>query len=106
MGTVTTTTNGNPLRYNGGTRMDVNPPDDSLWTISLNSSGNIELNRSTNNGSSWAVRSTLVRTDVEELSLYIPYDLQEVHVVYRVNESSTDKVYHRVFYMGSVNVGQ
>jgi len=101
MATVTTSTNSNPILYPGSTRLDVYPADRSLWVLSLNNSGNIELSKSVNNGGSWSVVNTLVRANLQEVTMYIPAAAPEVHVAYRTNESSQDRVYHRVYYMNS-----
>lgn len=97
MATVTTSTATNPIQYGGSTRLDVYPSDKSLWVMSLNNSGNIELSRSTNNGSSWAVANTLSRANIQETTMYIPSRGSRIHVVYRTNESSQDRVYHRMY---------
>lgn len=101
MGTVTTTTNAGPLLYPGSTHLDVSPADNSLWVLSLNSSGNIELSRSTTNGAAWSVANTLVRANIQEATMYIPAGGVEIHVAYRTNESSQDRVYHRIYYIAS-----
>lgn len=101
MGTVTTSTNTNPILYPGHTRIDYGMNDNSLWVLTLNNSGNIELNRSLNNGSSWTVMNTLVRANLQDVSMYCPV-AGTVHVVYRTNESSQDRVYWRR-YVPSVN---
>lgn len=101
MGTVTTTTNAGPILYPGSTHLDVYPSDKSLWVLSLNSAGNIELSRSINNGVSWTVANTLVRANIQEATIYIPAVAPEVHVAYRTNESSQDRVYHRIYYINS-----
>lgn len=101
MATVTTSTNANPILYPGSTRLDVYPKDKSLWVLSLNNSGNIELSRSTNNGGSWAVSNTLVRANIQEATMFIPASGSYIHVVYRTNESSEDRVYHRMYNIDS-----
>jgi hypothetical protein len=92
MGTVTTSTNTNPILYSGHTRIDYD--DGTLWVLVLNGSGNIELSRSTNNGSSWAVVNTLARTGLQDVTMYVPVS-GSIHVAYRTNESSQDRVYWR-----------
>jgi hypothetical protein len=96
MATVTTSTNANPILYPGHTRIDYGVGDGSLWVLVLNSSGNIELSKSVNNGGSWAVVSTLVRANLQDVTMYVP-TAGSVHVTYRTNESSQDRVYWRRF---------
>jgi hypothetical protein len=52
--------------------------------------------RTDNNGTSWTAKTTLTRTGIVEWA-GINCDIWGFHWVYRVNESSTDKVYFRYY---------
>mgnify|MGYP003576395508 CR=1 FL=1 len=74
MATVSTTTNGNALRYPGSTYVDVQPnlppngvPTNYIFVLVLSSTANtFEFFRSTDGGASFGLFTSIVRTNVAE----------------------------------------
>ena len=100
MATVITTTQANPNIYPGHDRVDWSMATGHLWVLTINASGNLELHVSTDNGGSWTLADTLVRSGIQDAALYIP-PIGHIHVVYRTNESSQDRIYWRKYFPSS-----
>jgi hypothetical protein len=94
--TVATTTNSTPLGYPTTCNVDRNPLTGDLWACLVNSSGQMEFFKSTDNGVSWATSAvTLTRTGFQELgSIFVDND-GYLHVCYRVNAASQDQIWYR-----------
>jgi hypothetical protein len=96
MANVSTSTGTNPILYPGHTRIDVNTRDNSGWVLVFNASTNIELYRATGPSfASWTLTSTLVRAALQDASMFFAPGKGIIHVTYRTNESSQDRVYWR-----------
>lgn len=105
MATVATTTVGNPLQYPAETQLDwqtQHPPIDSgsstghLYALVPATTANqYDFYRSTNNGSSWALRTSRTRASIVEHGVIHIDRSGYLHWVYRTNESSQDRVYYR-----------
>lgn len=95
MPTITTSSSTTALQWPAGTKMDRDKRNGHLWVQLTNSSGAFEFWRSTDNGSTWTLRTTITRASVEETgSIYI--DSQgHLHWTFRTNQSSQDRVYYR-----------
>lgn len=96
MATIGTTTNAGPWLYPANTMLDRSPTTGYLYAMVRSTTANqFDLYRSTNNGSSWSVYSSVTRTSVAETgSIYIGND-NVLSWCYRTNESSQDRVYYR-----------
>lgn len=94
MATVGTSTNTNPVLYPGDERIDIDVSNSNLYVLFLDNSANPALYRSINNGGSWSLLSTLTRASIQELTMYVSLG-GIVHIVYRTNESSQDRIYWR-----------
>lgn len=95
MSTIHTTTNANPLRHPSYTKMDRDKRNGHLWVQSINSSGAFEFWRSTDNGSTWTLRTTITRANVQlPGSIHIDGS-GHLHWTFRTHESSEDRIYYR-----------
>lgn len=96
MSTVATTTNSTPLGYPTTTNVDRNPLTGDLWACLVNSSGQMEFFKSTDNGVSWATSAvTLTRTGFQELGPILVDNAGYLNVMYRVNAASQDQIWFR-----------
>lgn len=96
MGTITTTTATGVFSTFNGQKIDVNPLDGSLWTLIVDSSGNYQLYRSSDVGTTWVVQgSGLTRANIVEWSNIFIDNKGYLHWSYRTNESSQDRIYYR-----------
>lgn len=101
MGTITTTTQANPFEYPNQAFMTVDPRLNTttgtydLWVVVQNSAGNFEMWRSQDGGTTWALRSTLTRANVQEYGQIQMTVDGWIHWIYRTNESSQDRIYYR-----------
>lgn len=96
MSTVATTTQGTPLGQAPQTFIDRHPGTGHLWAAVRNSSGATEFYRSTDNGASWATSGiTFSRSNIAEWGPILIDNSGFLHIVYRTNESSQDRVYYR-----------
>lgn len=100
MATVYTTTSTTALQYPSTTYMDRmrggGTDDGDLYVMGKDSTANqYTLYRSTNDGTSWSAMESFTRTGLVEMgSIFVGRD-GWVRLVYRVNESSLDKIYIR-----------
>lgn len=100
MATVYTTTSTTALQYPSTTYMDRmrggGDDDGDLYVMGKDSTANqYTLYRSTNDGTSWSAFKSFTRTGLAEMgSIFVGRD-GYVRLVYRVNESSLDKIYIR-----------
>lgn len=96
MPTTISTSTANPvLGYPSQQMIDRNRVTGYLYALLKNSSGNYELFRSTNQGTTWTTQITLTRASIVEWSnIYIDY-YGYLHWAYRTNESSQDRIYYR-----------
>lgn len=103
MATIATITTTPIFQYPAATYLD-RPRDNGplgaghqqLFCMTKNASGNFELFRSTNNGTSWSTYVTLVRANVQEwASLWA--DSGGIHWMYRTNEGGEDRIFFRYF---------
>src|SRR5688572_22009441 len=100
MATVYTTTSTTALQFPSTTYMDRmrggGSDDGDLYVMGKDSTANqYTLYRSTNDGTSWSAFESFTRTGLVEMgSIFVGRD-GWVRLVYRVNESSLDKIYIR-----------
>lgn len=94
MGVVTTTTVLDSLRYPSESQID-RYTDGTLWMLKRTSSTQVDLFRSTNNGTSWSADVGFTRSNLQEVSgLFIDAE-NNISVCYRVYESGEDRIYYR-----------
>lgn len=93
MATITTTTNANFFRYPGQEKFYRDNVTGHLWSQVVNSSGTLELWRSTNGGSSWGLRTSRARSNVQEYGNLFVHN-NWAHIAFRTNESNNDIIYH------------
>lgn len=93
MGTIATSTSSSIFVYSNAEKLVRDSGTGHLWAAIVNASGNLELYRSTNNGSSWGLITTKTRASVQEWGNIVAHN-NWVHIVYRTNESSQDRIYH------------
>lgn len=96
MASVATTTWPSPLQYPSQTRIDRDKSDGDLYVLVHATAANTyEVYRSTNNGGSWSLFLSLVRSNITDHgSIFISPD-GYLRWVYRTNESSQDRIYIR-----------
>lgn len=88
------TTNSTPLQYPGNTLMARRSQNGHLYVlIKASTADNYTLYRSTDNGGSWSTFVTKVRTGVGDLGSIFFDKSGWLRWVYRVNESSQDRIY-------------
>lgn len=102
MGTVTTTTVLDSLRYPSGSMID-RRSDGSLWMLKRVSATQCDLFYSTNNGTTWTASASFTRSNLQETSgIFIDSD-DNLSVCYRVYESGEDRIYFRRIKTTDVN---
>ncbi len=95
MPTITTSSNTTPFRYPAATKMDRDSRNGHLWVQLTNTSGAFEFWRSTDNGNTWSLRTTITRSNVQETgSIYIDRR-GNLHWTFRTYESGEDRLYYR-----------
>lgn len=96
MATIDTTTDTTPLYYPGSIKISRSSTTGHLWEIHRSASGSnvFDVFRSTNNGTSWSVKTTYTRANVQEVGSIFLDNFGWLHIVYRTNESSQDRIYH------------
>lgn len=96
MATVYSTTNSAPLQYPSTVYMDRERSSGYLFVMGKDTTSNqYTLYRSTNGGTSWSSYASFTRSNLAEMgSLFVGRD-GYARLVYRVNESSNDKIYIR-----------
>lgn len=105
MATVATTTAANPFQYPAETLVDWQiqaPPYTSgnntghLYAMVASTTANqYDVYRSTNNGGSWSLRTSRTRASIADVGCIHINRAGFLTWIYRTNESSQDRVYHR-----------
>lgn len=104
MGTITTTTNTAPFQY-PGSRLVVKQIGLSRWIalVKTSTANQYAIMKSTDGGSSWSTYSTITRSNIVDVGEIFTDNQGWIFWAYRVNESSTDKVYARRVETGASN---
>lgn len=96
MGTITTTTVATPLIWPSTTLIDRDPATGALYVLVRATTANtFEIWRSTNEGGSWSLVSSLVRANVSDVGSIFVHSEGWVYWTYRTNESGQDRIYFR-----------
>lgn len=96
MGSITTTSYVEPLRYPNQPAIDRENYDGDLWFLKRVSVTQCDIFKSSDNGATWAATgATFTRTSMLETSRLVIDSSGNIHVIYRVYEAGTDRVYYR-----------
>jgi len=96
MGAISTTTFGEPMGYPNQQYIDRENFDGDMWFLKRVSQTQFDIFKSSNNGASWSGPiASVTRTNLQEVSGLFMDSNGHIHVLTRVYESGTD----RVFYM-------
>jgi hypothetical protein len=95
MATIATTTASPICQYPSQSKLDRDPLTGYLWAVTKSSAGDFVFYRSTDNGNTWSLRSTITRANVQEWGSIMIDNSNNLHWTYRTNESSRDKVFYR-----------
>lgn len=104
MGTITTTSNTGPFQYPGN-RLVVKQINLArhVCLVEASTANNYLVQKSTDGGVNWSTYQTVVRTNLVDAGEIYSDNQGWLFWVYRVNESSTDKVYIRRLETGPSN---
>lgn len=96
MGAITTTTFSEPIGYPNQQYIDRENFDGNLWFAKRVSQTQVDIYKSADNGASWSNTSvTFTRSNLQEISGLFVDSNGHIHMLYRVYESGTDRVYYR-----------
>lgn len=96
MGSITTTSYGEPLKFPNQQFIDRENYDGDLWFAKRVSDTQVDIYKSNTNGVSWAATgATFTRTNLQEISGLFMDSSGNIHMAYRVYESGTDRIYYR-----------
>lgn len=95
--TIATTTNAAPFQYPGN-KLVVKQPGANRYIalVKATTADNYVFYKSTDSGSTWAVVSTVVRTNIVDVGSILLDKYGWIIWAYRTNESSQDRIYIRV----------
>ncbi len=95
MGAISTTTFGEPLGYPNQQYIDRENFDGDLWFAKRTSQTVVDIYKSSNNGTSWSGPiATLTRANLQEISGLFMDSNGHAHILTRVYESGTDRVFY------------
>lgn len=95
MGAISTTTFAEPLSYPNQQYIDRENYDGDLWFAKRVSQTQVDIFKSSNNGASWTGPiATLTRANLQEVSGIFMDANGHIHMLSRVYESGTDRVYY------------
>lgn len=95
MGAITTTTFAEPLGYANQQYIDRENFDGDLWFAKRVSQTQVDIYKSSNNGASWSgPTASFTRTNLQEISGLFMDSNGHIHMLARVYESGTDRIYY------------
>jgi len=96
MATITTTTNTTPLIWPSTTLIDRDTTTGNLYAlVRASAADTFEIWRSINNGSTWTLLLSVVRTAVQEIGSIFVHPEGWLYWCYRTSESSQDRIWFR-----------
>lgn len=104
MGAISTTTFAEPIGYPNQQYIDRENYDGDMWFAKRVSQTQVDIFKSSNNGASWSnTGATFTRTSLQEMSGLFMDSNGHIHILYRVYEAGTDRVFYRRLAAGSLS---